>query len=203
MITKENKIISDLKELSHYRIKNFIAFDLDGTLITTIFTNDNPNSLMKFYKFSKTENRYSVLRPGAKELLESLHKKCKPIVIITDASSKRVLKILEQFDLLDTIDYILPREFLISCEPYMKVDRRIKPSDIIPYKLLIDDYEAAKNYNKEKCLKIHPFIAQFENNILKVKDHETSLYVDYYQEYEKEKKYFYDFFYEICKYIDQ
>ncbi len=65
MIT--SKIIISINELYRKIIVPTIYFDLDNTLITSIFTRLEPMPYMKFYKTGDCEDyRYSIVRPGVK-----------------------------------------------------------------------------------------------------------------------------------------
>ena len=68
MIIDRSKMIPDAVHFQAGK-EPVVFFDLDATVIGTVFTNAEPKPCMRFYKKSVTDNRYSVLRPGIPELL--------------------------------------------------------------------------------------------------------------------------------------
>lgn len=182
------KIIKDLNGLHLINKQNYICIDLDATLIATVFTNDHPNKYMKFYKRSFKDNRYTVLRPGVVNFLNKLNDKNIKIGLLTDASSKRAVFIAKQFNILSKFNYIIARECLYEIEKNSGFSRRQKPSDIINYKCLIDDYDECKEINGKKCIKVDSFLAIYNNLELQVKGCRKK-YINYDDAIEEESRY--------------
>lgn len=186
MIAK--KVICDIGQLENTHNSKCIAFDLDMTIISSVFTNDIPNDKMLFYKKSVSENRYSILRPGIVELLHKLNEDNYSIMLITDASSKRACTILKQFEIDTFFEYIISREFLSEIEIMTGLSRRIKPQYIIGYECLIDDLEQTILFNGERCIGIIPFECEYKHMDLKIKGI-IPQFLDYKVACEKEKNY--------------
>lgn len=200
MIDKEiaKKVIYDTKQLKNAHNSKCIAFDLDMTIISSVFTNDIPDDKMVFYKKSVSENRYSILRPGIVELLHKLNEDNYSIMLITDASSKRVCTILKQFEIDAFFEYVISRECLSEIEKITGISRRIKPQYIIGYECLVDDLELTRLSNGERCIGIIPFESEYEHMKLKIKGFIPE-FLDYKIAYEKEKKYVLSWYEDIVK----
>ncbi|MCR5607722.1 MAG: HAD hydrolase-like protein [Lachnospiraceae bacterium] len=200
------QLLFNYEEIKYIRENEIIAFDLDNTLITTIFTNENVNDkyseVMYFYKKSTYDNRYSVLRPGIKELLELLKKKEYKLALITDASYKRASTILKQFGFCDVFDFVLSREILSEVVNVSKLNRRIKPYNYIGYKCLIDDYTETIEYNGEKCIPIKPFTAKYIDNKIMIFDKNGICLSEYFEEFDSEKEYIMKIYFDILKVLN-
>lgn len=165
MYINTEKMISDVDELGMLKERKHIFFDLDATVIGTVFTNSEPKECMRLYKKSVTDNRYSILRPGIRKLLEEL--KCKinyPLAMITDAKYKRAFTILTQFDLISYFDFIVSRECLDTLEERKGISRFCKPMDIFNGAFLFDDRPEAYEYNRKKCLLVPPFRVRYDED---------------------------------------
>lgn len=164
------KYISDVDELEKMKAKQYVFFDLDETVIGTVFTNATPKECMRFYKKSVTDNRYSILRPGIKDLLEKIRNDLGyPIAMITNAKYKRAYTILTQFGILSYFDFIISKECLDTLEEKKGISCFCKPMDVFGGILLFDDRKEALEYNQKKCVQVKPFLAKYdENDVLKV-----------------------------------
>lgn len=138
-----------------------ILFDLDGTLIATVFTNSMPKKCMKYYKVGESERRYSILRPGVDCVLEQINQRYS-IVLITDAKQKRARTILEQFGLEKYVKAIISRECLIEFEKKFNMSRIGKPIKHFMGDLIFDDKAEVKNQNGIFCSLVPMYLARYD-----------------------------------------
>lgn len=196
---ENKKVIHNLLDLKKINEQDYICIDLDGTIIATVFTNDEPNENMMFYKKSTTDNRYSVLRPGVRELLGKLKSRNEKIVLLTDASANRAVTITNQFKIYDIFDFIISRECLNEIEKNTKFARRQKSSNIINYKCLVDDYSEAIESNSN-CIGVASYNAIYEKSLLKVRSFSEE-YKEYQEAIWEEKKYVLSWYDKIKDYL--
>lgn len=152
-------MITECSEMSAIQSQKLLYFDLDKTLIATIFSALEPHHEMRFYKIGEREPRYSVLRPGVHEVFECITKKFN-IGIITDAKTKRALSILKQFNLTRHVSVLVAHEPLLDFEKITCIPRKGKCMQYFNGLLLFDDAQEAKKWNPETCITVKGFQAQ-------------------------------------------
>lgn len=165
-VVMKEKNITSLEALMKINFMDTVCFDMDGTIIASVFTNEEPNGVMVFYKKSLYDNKYTVLRPGIKELLYKIKCRNIRIILVTDSSTNRACKILEQFSIGQYFEHIIARECLADIEEKTGYPRRVKPYEVIKYSCLIEDYLPAISHNKEKCIAVNKYHGEYKNGNL-------------------------------------
>lgn len=154
------EVITSYAEVREKLNKRYIYFDLDNTLITSVFTILPPHPAMVFCKYGEREPRYSIIRPGVYDLFKMITKEGFDTGILTDAKKNRAAKILKQFGMDQMVDVLITQEALIETEIITRIPRKKKPIYIYKGIHLFDDNPLAYEENLKNCTQVLPFLAQ-------------------------------------------